>query len=91
MQMGPFLWWEEGNKLRMLSMSTYNMNTMMTTREMIGSFLALPFQAVVKFFTTIQSSRMEQLDALNAMSDEDLAARGLTRAQAAQAILRCGF
>lgn len=72
-------------------MSTYNMNTMITTREMVASFLALPFQAIAKFFTNLQSSRMEQLDALNAMSDEDLAARGLTRAQAVQAILRCGF
>lgn len=72
-------------------MSTYNMNTMITTREMVVSFLALPFQAIAKFFTKLQSARMEQLDVLNAMSDEDLAARGLTRAQAVQAILRCGF
>jgi uncharacterized protein YjiS (DUF1127 family) len=72
-------------------MTTYNMNTMITTREVVGSFLALPFQAVVKFFANIQSSRMMKLDALNAMSDEDLAERGMSRAQAAQAILRSGF
>ena len=58
---------------------------------MVAAFLALPFKAVVNFFSGIQSARMEQLDTLNAMSDDDLAARGLTRAQAVQAILRSGF
>ncbi|MBB5723161.1 uncharacterized protein YjiS (DUF1127 family) [Loktanella ponticola] len=71
-------------------MSTYNMNTMMTNREMALAFVRVPFQAVKDVFVAFAHavSRAEQLETLNEMSDEDLAARGMTRAEAAQAILR---
>ncbi len=71
-------------------MSTYNMNTMMTNREMAMAVVRVPFQAVKDAFLgfTHAVSRAEQLETLNEMSDEDLAARGMTRAEAAQAVLR---
>lgn len=35
---------------RMLSMTKYNMNTMMTNREMALAVVALPFQAATRCF-----------------------------------------
>jgi len=66
------------------------MNTMMTNREMGFALLRAPFQAMKNMFASMAQtiSRAEQLDALNNMSDDDLAARGISRADAAQTILR---
>ncbi|MFT4915545.1 MAG: hypothetical protein ACI9ND_002261 [Yoonia sp.] len=77
----------------MLSMSTYNMNSMMTNREMAIAVLALPFRAIASFLRSMASntSRMRQLDDLQALSDAELAKRGLTRAQAALQMLRNPF
>ena len=74
-------------------MSTYNMNSMMTNREMAIAVLALPFRAIASFFRGMASntSRMHQLDGLQALSDAELAKRGLTRAQAALQMLRNPF
>lgn len=74
-------------------MSTYNMNSMMTNREMAIAVLALPFRAIVSFLRSMASntSRMRQLDDLQALSDADLDKRGLTRAQAALQMLRNPF
>jgi uncharacterized protein YjiS (DUF1127 family) len=77
----------------MLSMTTYNMNTMMTNREMAAAVVVLPFQAVKRFFVDLMmnTARARQLAALNELSDADLEARGVTRAEAAQLILRSQF
>lgn len=74
-------------------MSDHNMNTMMTNREMALAVVALPFQAIARFIREMgqKTSRMEPLSELHALSDADLAARGVTRAQAAQLMLRSQF
>jgi hypothetical protein len=78
---------------RNILMSTYNMNTMMTNREMALAVVALPFYAIARSLRNIgqNSSRVQRLNELNAMSDAELAAQDLTRAQAAQQILRSHF
>jgi uncharacterized protein YjiS (DUF1127 family) len=74
-------------------MSTYNMNSMMTNREMAVAVIALPFRAIASFLRGMagNTSRMRQVDDLHAISDAELANRGLTRAQAALQILRNPF
>lgn len=74
-------------------MSKYNMNTMMTNREIALAVIALPFQAIARFFGEMgrASSRTSPLADLHAMSDVELAARGTNRAQAAQLMLRSQF
>lgn len=74
-------------------MSDYNMNSMMTNREMALAVIALPFQAAGRFLRSmlVQTSRMTSLNALHQMSDAELTERGLTRPQAAMLILRSQF
>ncbi|MGR3635323.1 MAG: DUF1127 domain-containing protein [Shimia sp.] len=47
----------------------------------LGKIFAAPFQAIGRFFVAIMesNSRIQRVDALNAMTDEQLAARGLRR------------
>lgn len=71
-------------------MSDHNMNTMMTNGEMALAVLALPFQAMGRFFRDFgqNTSRMASLAELQKVSDAQLAKRGLTRAEAVQRVLR---
>lgn len=47
----------------------------------LGAILAAPFRAIGNFMVAIMesNSRIQRVDALNAMSDEQLAERGLRR------------
>lgn len=74
-------------------MSDHNMNTMMTNREMALAVLALPFQALAGLFRKMgrSTSRIADLAALQSISDDELAARGMTRAEAVQRVLRSQF
>lgn len=70
-------------------MATYNMNSMMTNREMALAVLALPVRALGRAWRAITSpsARVHQLDALRDVSDSELAARGMTRAEAVNKVL----
>ncbi len=74
-------------------MARHNMNTMMTTSEMVLALLAVPFQRLGEALARhgARSARAQWLAQLNATSDAELAAKGLTRAQAAQMMLRSQF
>lgn len=74
-------------------MAYHDMNTMMTTREMVLALLAKPFVALGEYLSlrSYQTARMGSLQALQNLSDDDLAKRGLTRAQAVQLALRSQF
>ncbi|SFK96314.1 DUF1127 domain-containing protein [Shimia haliotis] len=47
----------------------------------LGKILTAPFRAIGRFFVAIMenNSRVQRVDALNAMTDEQLAERGLRR------------
>lgn len=47
----------------------------------LGKILATPFSAIGRFFVAIMenNSRIKRVDALNALTDEQLAKRGLRR------------
>lgn len=74
-------------------MARHDMNTMMTTGEMVAALAAMPFKAVFDAIvrSADRSSRMTALNQINAMSDADLAARGLTRTDATQMVMRSPF
>jgi len=74
-------------------MAYHDMNTMMTTREMVLALMAKPFIALGEFLShgSYETSRMGPLASLQKLSDADLAKRGLTRAQAVQLALRSQF
>ena len=58
-------------------------NTLISTREMLLELLATPFRAIgsgLKGFAT-STARTQTLRELAAISDEELEARGLTRAE----------
>ena len=74
-------------------MSDYNMNTMMTNREMALAVLALPFQAAARFLRNLgqRTSFVSALSELSNISDAELARSGMTRAEAVQRVLRSRF
>jgi len=74
-------------------MAYNDMNTMMTNREMALALIARPFQLIGHYLSkqTYQTARMTTLTSLQQLTDADLAARGLTRAQAVQMALRSQF
>lgn len=74
-------------------MAHYDMNRMMTTREMIFALIALPFKKLASTFSLrgYRTARLMWLDQLNATSDAELAKRGLSRAEATQVMLRSQF
>ena len=71
-------------------MTDYNMNSMMTNREMAVAVIAAPFQALARGFRSLmlQGPRVSALNTLSQYSDAELAARGLTRSDIALQILR---
>ena len=71
-------------------MAYHDMNRMMTTGEMILALVALPFQKLGAALSRLghRTARGRWLAQVNAMSDADLARRGLTRAEAVQLMLR---
>lgn len=58
-------------------------NTLISTRELIVELALTPFRALGRgmVYLTENNSRAQTLRALAAISDEQLAARGLTRAE----------
>jgi uncharacterized protein YjiS (DUF1127 family) len=58
-------------------------NTLISNREMLGQLALAPFRAIARaiIFMAESNSRAQTLRALAAMTDDQLAARGLTRAE----------
>ena len=65
-------------------------NTLISNRELIVELLTTPFRALGNLFIKMaeNNSRVTALNALNAMSDAELAAKGLTRAEAVALLFR---
>jgi hypothetical protein len=65
-------------------------NTFQSRPRGLGDILAAPFLALVRGFVWLgeNSAYAKQLHAISAMTDAQLAARGLTREQAVAAIFR---
>jgi len=65
-------------------------NTLITNREMLVELALTPFRAVVAFFERLSESnaRAQALAAVGAMTDEELKAKGLTRADAIALVFR---
>lgn len=55
--------------------------------------LSAPFRAIGRFLIMVAESNSlaREIEKLNAMSDEELASRGVTREEAAQTLLRDRF
>lgn len=71
-------------------MATHTMNTMMTTSQMVGALVMKPLQSFFNALVHIgeRSVHARLVTELSAMSDEELAARGTTRADMVQKIFR---
>lgn len=65
-------------------------NTLISNRELVLELLATPFRALGNLIIKMaeNNSRVIALNALNAMTDEELAAKGLTRAEAVALVFR---
>jgi hypothetical protein len=65
-------------------MAFHSDNTLISNREMLVELALAPFRAIGRVLTNLaeNNSRTQALQAIAAISDEELAARGLTRAQA---------
>lgn len=71
-------------------MAYHDMNRMMSTSEMVLALVASPFQKLGAALSRMgyKTARAQWLAQVNAMSDAELAQRGLTRAEAVQLMLR---
>ena len=65
-------------------------NTLITNREMLLELASLPFRAVAALLHKLaeNNSRMQALAAIAAVSDQELQAKGLTRADAVSLTFR---
>lgn len=72
------------------SMSIHPDNTLISNREMLLGLLATPFRAIGQLLHNLadNSSRMRALQAVAAIPEADLRARGLTRADAVSMAFR---
>ncbi|MDB4111793.1 DUF1127 domain-containing protein [Yoonia sp.] len=65
-------------------------NTLISNREMLLELLVMPFRAIDKLLYNLaeNSSRMQALQAIAAIPEADLRAKGLTRAEAVSMTFR---
>lgn len=65
-------------------------NTLISNREMLLELLVMPFRAIDKLLYNLaeNSSRMQALQTIAAISEADLRAKGLTRAEAVSMTFR---
>jgi hypothetical protein len=65
-------------------------NTLITNREMFAELLAAPFRALgrLMIFLGDNNSRTQALQSIAALSDAQLSARGMTRADAVSQVFR---
>ncbi|WP_411891098.1 DUF1127 domain-containing protein [Yoonia sp. SDW83-1] len=65
-------------------------NTLISNREMMIELVLTPFRAIGRWFISLaeNNSRTQALRQINNMTDADLAARGLTRAEAVNMMFR---
>ena len=65
-------------------MAIHTDNTLISNRELLVALALKPFQAIGRLLTSLaeNNSRTQALAAIAAIPDADLAARGLTRAEA---------
>lgn len=65
-------------------------NTLITNREMLVEVVMTPLRAIGRFMIAVAESnaRTQALYAINAMSDAELEAKGLTRAEAVSQAFR---
>ena len=65
-------------------------NTMISTREMLVELILTPFRAFARLIERLaeNNSRTQAIAAINAIPEEELRAKGLTRAQAVSMVFR---
>jgi hypothetical protein len=71
-------------------MAFHSDNTLISNREMLVELALTPFRAIGRVLINLaeNNSRTQALQAIADISDADLAARGLTRAQAISMVFR---